>query len=93
MKSERRAAAALLTRVGVGLVIVGIMLYVGAGIASAIEYNMAETIEGTHTGPPPIWIQALAWSAIALGAAGVVLTLLGIISSALRRRRSRAVAA
>lgn len=74
------------TKIGMGLVIAGIMLYVGAGIASAIEYNMAETIEGALTGPPPIWIQALAWSAIALGVAGVVLTLLGIIASLLRRR-------
>ena len=73
------------TSIGLGLVITGIMLYVGAGIASAIEYNMAETIEGVLTGPPPIWIQALGWGAVALVVAGVALAAVGLSNSRTQR--------
>lgn len=73
------------TSIGMGLVIAGIMLYVGAGIASAIEYNMAETIEGALTGPPPIWIQALGWGAVALVVAGVAVAAVGLSNSRTQR--------
>lgn len=55
---------------GVGLVIAEIMPYVGAGIASAIEYNVLETREGVQLGAPTLWIQLWGCGAVALVATG-----------------------
>jgi hypothetical protein len=78
--SSRRVA-----RAGVVLGVVAIVLYVGATIASAVEYNMTEAAGLPIDGPPAVSL--LAGSiAIGLGIAALALLVLAwILRKATRR--------
>lgn len=80
MDSSKRAA-----RTGVVLGAVAIVLYVGATIASAVEYNMTEAAGLPIDGPPAVIL--LAGSiAIGLGVAALVLLVLAwLLRKATRR--------
>lgn len=75
--SKRPGLVALV--VGASLLVLGIVLYIGAAVASAIDYNAQEQIEGALTTETPLWIQIWTWASISIGAVGFIMTLVAAV--------------
>jgi len=76
------------------MVAVGVLLYVMAGVSSAIDYNLHEQPEGSPTGPAPSWILSLSIVAIVSAAVGVVaLAIIAPVVALASSRRHRALPA
>lgn len=71
--SKRPALVAIV--VGAGLLVLGIVLYIGAAVASAIDYNAQEQTEGALTTETPLWIQVWTWASLSIGAVGLIVAL------------------
>lgn len=76
----------LASRAGVVLGAVAIVLYIGATIASAIEYNMTEAAGLPIDGPPAVILLASS-IAMGLGTAALALLVLAWILHRVTRRR------
>ena len=90
-RSTPRPAALTAAYVGAGLIALGVVLYVVAGVASAIDYNLQEDPEGSLVGPTPVWIVALGVVAIVVAASGFVALLAAPVIALVSSRRKSSV--
>ena len=80
--SPRRLALA-----GAGTAVLAIVVYVGATIAPAIDYNMSEAA-GEYIDGPPAWILIAGNIGIALAVVALVLLLSVLVLNQLTRRKT-----
>jgi hypothetical protein len=64
--------------IGAGLMLLGFLLFIAAGVTSAIHYNAQEYVEGAPTGPPPVWIQIFGWVSVSIGITGLILAVAAV---------------
>jgi hypothetical protein len=92
MNRVSKKPAAVAAIVGAGLMVLGTVLYIAAGVASAIDYNAQEQVEGAPTTEPPLWIEVLGWASISIGVVGLIIVLLTaavVVLAALRASSER----
>ncbi|PRY69575.1 hypothetical protein B0I08_102251 [Glaciihabitans tibetensis] len=82
--SARKAGIA-----GIILAVVGAALFAAATVASAIQYNLDEDVEGSFTGPAPVWVAVWGTGSVAIAFVGLALVAFALTLALVERRRPR----